>query len=634
MSTHRKVHGKRSFTGNHPLLPAMRPAPPPFIPKVPTYTFLKWTFGRGSVIWKIWPAVLLHTLFACAIVYIWIATKRTINVPNVMLTVMGVVIGFVISYRAMSGYDRYWMGRTAWTDVIRNARTMGRLIWYHVPARLTPLAPGETTANSTRSTQERAKVMAEKKMALDLVEAFAVALKHHLRGELGIYYEDLYDLVRPLHDFTDPANPRPTVASAVPVPPAPAVAPSAPPPSSLASSTTAVASGSTLLKVSTSTHAAKRPTSASTAPDTSASASGAAIDAHSNSTSQTSIPVLLPASNPAPEDGVLRRVQPDVIPFAGVFTGLGRWVKGIVASKKDLGRHRHRGKDRSSRIRTWSGPIHPQGVAQLEEYEKGENLPEEVLRCLSEWISVLEERGTVPGTSLGSILGGLQTFEISLSTLEHILTTPLPFVYSVHIRHVVWLYLFLLPLQLVNDFEWHTVPAVMVGAFVYLGFVAAGEEIEQPFGYDDNDLDLDMFCREIIRSDIQCLKNAPCLNAWFPPKPASASVFIDHASSGDGHENGHGNGNGSLLSPETVMPVGASVGALGASLAAGTSLGGGLHAYGGNMYRASLASLSDTASLEVSEEEDEEVTETETETEAEVETAEGRVEEGELVDVR
>jgi len=27
----------------------------------------------------------------------------------------------------------------------------------------------------------------------------------------------------------------------------------------------------------------------------------------------------------------------------------------------------------------------------------GENLPLEILRCLSEWCSVLEDRGTVPG---------------------------------------------------------------------------------------------------------------------------------------------------------------------------------------------------------------------------------------------
>ncbi|KAJ7116997.1 hypothetical protein C8R44DRAFT_202938 [Mycena epipterygia] len=31
-------------------------------------------------------------------------------------------------------------------------------------------------------------------------------------------------------------------------------------------------------------------------------------------------------------------------------------------------------------------------------------------------------------------------------------------------------------------FGWHTVPAVAVDVFVYLGFVAAGKEIEQLFG--------------------------------------------------------------------------------------------------------------------------------------------------------
>ncbi|KAJ7624044.1 Bestrophin, RFP-TM, chloride channel-domain-containing protein [Mycena polygramma] len=623
----RKVHGKRSFTGNHPLLPAMRPAPLPFIPKVPTYTFLKWTFGRGSVIWKIWPAVLLHTLFATAIVWTWVATQRKIDIPNVMLTVMGVVIGFVISYRAMSGYDRYWMGRTAWSDVIRNARTMGRLIWYHIPLRVLPpvSTPGEPLPQP--SLHERAKVMAEKRMALDLVEAFAVALKHHLRGELGIYYEDLYDLVRPLHDFTDPANPRPTVASAVPTPvpatPSTGSTPSAPPSASTASSSTGAA-----LKIGTS-HAARRPAAASTTdtitPSTLTSTTAATNGGSeiTNGASSTTAPTtngtevhrpLLPASNPSPEDGVLRRVAPDVIPFAGVFAGVWAGLRGWWKRGKEIDLHRHRGKDQSSRMRTWSGPIH--AVAQLEEYEKGENLPEEVLRCLSEWLSVLEERGTVPGTSLGSILGGIQTFEISLTTLEQILTTPLPFVYSVHIRHVVWLYLFLLPLQLVNDFGWHTVPAVSVGAFVYLGFVAAGEEIEQPFGYDDNDLDLDMFCRDIVRQDIQSLKKAPCLNAWF--SPASTSGF-----------NGSDLGS-SQLSPESASGPGAS------AARAGASLGVGAHVYGGNMYRASLASLSDSVSLEEGDEEGE-VTETETETEAtELEAGSGErtVVEGELVDVR
>ncbi len=34
----------------------------------------------------------------------------------------------------------------------------------------------------------------------------------------------------------------------------------------------------------------------------------------------------------------------------------------------------------------------------------GENIPLEILRCLSEWFSVLEDRGTVPGKHLFSFL--------------------------------------------------------------------------------------------------------------------------------------------------------------------------------------------------------------------------------------
>ncbi|KAJ7616740.1 hypothetical protein B0H17DRAFT_1115180 [Mycena rosella] len=607
------LHGKRSFTGQHTLLPASNRSEPSLLPKVPTYSFLTWTFGRGSVIWRIWPAVLLHTLFAAFVVYTWIGTGRRLDIPNVMLTVMGVVIGFVISYRAMSGYDRYWMGRTTWADVIRNARTTSRLIWYHVPLRLCPRTADEAIG-ALRTPPEMLKVMAEKRMALDLIEGFAVALKHHLRGELGIYYEDLYDLVRPLHDHEhqNATEPHLTIATAVPAlsPKPPTALPSTTQYGTFASSSSA---STATLKPSSASHASKRPSaatssstvsltsptsssaSASTVTATPETALGVLSPAHASTHSLQDNMPLLPASNPGREDAVLRRVAPEMIAFAGVFASFARVLSSVLGrfrahrdardeSQQANGhghRHRHR--------RRWAGPMqapHPSSPSSPTPADaaqhvhsagivdgilhRGQNLPEEVLRCLSEWFGVLEERGTVPGTSMGSLIGCIQAFEASLTTLEQVLTTPLPFVYSSHIRYaclalsgvrfadprirslrkyffrssqpvrrpphsscsseftsdvdsVVWLYLFLLPLQLVSDFEWHTVPAVAVGAFVYLGFVAAGEEIEQPFGYDDNDLDLDMFCRDIVRPDVQCLKATPCANTYFEPVPASSS---------------------------------------------------------------------------------------------------------------
>ena len=45
-------------------------------------------------------------------------------------------------------------------------------------------------------------------------------------------------------------------------------------------------------------------------------------------------------------------------------------------------------------------------------------------------------------------------------------------------------------------------------------------------GYDDNDLDLDLFCREVIHADIEHLKQTPNRNAWLGARhPGDAALF-------------------------------------------------------------------------------------------------------------
>ncbi|EKM75994.1 hypothetical protein AGABI1DRAFT_131712 [Agaricus bisporus var. burnettii JB137-S8] len=297
--------------------------------------------------------------------------------PNVMLTVLGVVIGFVISYRASSGYDRYWLGRTYWSEVVRNARTMGRLIWFHVPPRSTPRRPEEEAAHVVRPAEEMVRVMSEKTMALDLIEGFAVALKHHVRDELGIYYHDLYHLVKPLHD-------------------------------------------------------------------------------HQHTTFDFRSPSALTPS---------------------------------------------RAKDKHLEVPT------PQPMAPSKEVPSPSLTPDSNVHPI---IPAINSYGTFDPSQLRTPLPS-NSSSSSLS-LERILTTPLPFVYSVHIR-TVWIYLFLLPFQIVEQFCWYTIPGVSLAAFIYLGFVSAGEEIEQPFGYDEDDLDLDLFCLE-IHNDMKHLKKTPCVNSY------------------------------------------------------------------------------------------------------------------------
>ena len=88
----------------------------------------------------------------------------------------GVVIGFVISYRVSCAYDQYWVGRTAWSNVAKNTTTLSRLIWFHVPLRLTPKTQQDPTKPiaPSRSKEEveveTETVMGEKWIALEMVE--------------------------------------------------------------------------------------------------------------------------------------------------------------------------------------------------------------------------------------------------------------------------------------------------------------------------------------------------------------------------------------------------------------------------------------------------------------------------------
>jgi ion channel-forming bestrophin family protein len=59
--------------------------------------------------------------------------------------------------------------------------------------------PGDTDMD-----RAKARVLVEKKTVINLLEAFAVAVKHYLRGEDGIYYQDLYHLVKFLPAYALP----------------------------------------------------------------------------------------------------------------------------------------------------------------------------------------------------------------------------------------------------------------------------------------------------------------------------------------------------------------------------------------------------------------------------------------------
>jgi len=93
----------------------------------------------------------------------------------------------------------------------------------------------------------------------------------------------------------------------------------------------------------------------------------------------------------------------------------------------------------------------------------------------------------------------------SLGACERILNTPIPFSYSLFFKKFIFIYVVTMPLAFVELFEYWS---VLISTFVFYALVSMeilAEEIENPFGTDDNDLPLDDICQRIEENVSQIL---------------------------------------------------------------------------------------------------------------------------------
>lgn len=85
----------------------------------------------------------------------------------------------------------------------------------------------------------------------------------------------------------------------------------------------------------------------------------------------------------------------------------------------------------------------------------------------------------------------LATIISNYTTMETIKLTPLPVAHLIHVRQVLALYMMVLPFAMVDEWNWWTVPMIGVVAFTLYGIESIGKQLEDPFGYDKNDIKMD-----------------------------------------------------------------------------------------------------------------------------------------------
>lgn len=94
---------------------------------------------------------------------------------------------------------------------------------------------------------------------------------------------------------------------------------------------------------------------------------------------------------------------------------------------------------------------------------------------------------------------GLGALTQAATACERVKSTPLPLGYVAALRFFLALWLVTLPCVVVGAYGMMATPVVSLIAFLFLNLEAMALEIEQPFGYDANDLPLEEYCAAIER---------------------------------------------------------------------------------------------------------------------------------------
>ncbi|KAJ7470563.1 Bestrophin, RFP-TM, chloride channel-domain-containing protein, partial [Mycena latifolia] len=363
---------------------------------------------KGSIIARIFGPVLTVTLFATAVAY---ANFRgyTLSLTNSIVPLLSVVVGLILVFR--TSYDRYWEGRKCFGSMVSNVRNLTRLVWIQValpPTDEQPLhAKGKTPITDITEQQLRRR----KIEVLRLCLSFVFSVKHYLRGEDGMHWDDYRGVLPASFARADEIgyNTQRTTASG-----------------------SYAATGNNSI---------------------------AELNASSTDTLNKS--------------DATKRVRPK-------------------RSKRQIQTQNSKTPLLSGTHRTVE--FHPFAD------EASMPLPLAIAHEITRLIFQFRREGfleTVGPAGTNAMTGLIQNMVDQMTSMERVANTPIPISYGIHLKQCVTLYLFALPLTLVKELGWATIPLVTVVAFTFMGIEGIADEIEMPFGSDPGDLPLDRYCEDL-----------------------------------------------------------------------------------------------------------------------------------------
>jgi ion channel-forming bestrophin family protein len=129
--------------------------------------------------------------------------------------------------------------------------------------------------------------------------------------------------------------------------------------------------------------------------------------------------------------------------------------------------------------------------------DTNKHVPNQVAAAILAHIHELYRQQQLSGEQLLSINPELQAFTEICGACERIRNTPIPFSYSVFIKKFIFFYVMTLPVGYVFTLGYLIIPVVVFVFYVLASLELIAEEIEDPFGFDANDLPTDTISANI-----------------------------------------------------------------------------------------------------------------------------------------
>ncbi len=141
--------------------------------------------------------------------------------------------------------------------------------------------------------------------------------------------------------------------------------------------------------------------------------------------------------------------------------------------------------------------LEPVSESFLEDLKKYKHKPNRIAALLYEKVNTLYKNGQMTGDQLVNIDKELNDLIDVMGGCERIKNTPIPYSYMMYIKKFIFIYIITLPFGFVTGSGYFTVPIVLLITFVLMSVELIAEEIEDPFGHDQNDLPTDELAAKI-----------------------------------------------------------------------------------------------------------------------------------------